>query len=150
MTSLGTLGILCKQQWEILGGFVKGSLGKRVGISEKIKKVKWLMPIAKKDMQFHFHAKKNLFAFMLLLTSWPTNWIIWKRNLKTFESQSWTFFSCIQITSCVSPKMIHNNCMQTEWFLHGMILLNKMATNWMVWILVFIPFSFWFFVTLFS
>ncbi len=46
----------------------------------KIKKVKWFMPIAKKDMQFHFHAKKNLFAFMLLLTSWPTNWIIWKRK----------------------------------------------------------------------
>jgi hypothetical protein len=28
MTSLGTLGILCKQQWEILGGFVKEVWGK--------------------------------------------------------------------------------------------------------------------------
>jgi hypothetical protein len=56
-----------------LGGFVKEVWGKGL---EEVKNQESEMINAhcqKKDMQFHFHAKKNLFAFMLLLTSWPTN-----------------------------------------------------------------------------
>lgn len=114
-SSLGTLGIWCKQQWETLGGFVKEVWGK--GLKEvKNQESEMIHAHCQKGYANSFSCQKKFVCMHAFINKLANKLNHIKKNLKTFESQSWTHFSCIQITSCALPKMIHNNCMQIEWF----------------------------------